>query len=200
METMLRRIILVLLLLVGNIIGISAQDAKSLAQKGWIVESGTKSVEEQLRQVVLATQDTTVIVAHGYNVADTYHEAYCKAYIKALHDAARQTHYVTWSSNQENLNSGNIDICGGSESTDLLLFIKQELSESESNNKWSACSEVNINGECCKVTPGSCIESSWHSIVKIESVQILKSIYRHNQNGKIEIELSLKIPRINTQF
>ena len=71
METMLRRIILVLLLHAGNIIGISAQDARSLATKGWIVEHGTKSMEEQLRQVVLATQDTTVIVAHGYYVVDT---------------------------------------------------------------------------------------------------------------------------------
>ena len=162
METMLRRIILALLLHAGNIIGISAQDARSLATKGWIVEPGTKSMEEQLRQVVLATQDTTVIVAHGYYVADTYHEAYCKAYIKALHDAARQTRCVTWLSNQENLNSGNIDICGGSESTELLLFIKQELSESESNNKWSACSEVKIDGECCKVTPESFLEKMTH--------------------------------------
>lgn len=79
---MLRRIILVLLLHAGNIIGISAQDAGSLATKGWIVEPGTKSMEEQLRQVVLATQDTTVIVAHGYYVADTHHEAYCKGLYK----------------------------------------------------------------------------------------------------------------------
>ncbi len=39
METMLRRVILVLLLHAGNIIGLNAQDARFLATKGWIVEN-----------------------------------------------------------------------------------------------------------------------------------------------------------------
>lgn len=195
---MLRSIMFVLLILTGNTIDASAQDAKSLAKK-WMVEPGTESIEDQLTQVLLSKQDSTVIVAHGYYVADTYHEAYCKAYLKALHNAAKQTYTyseIGWSSSQENLNSGNYDIFCGSESTYLQIFIKQELSKSDSYNKWSVGSDVQIDGKCSKDTPESHIESKWYSMVQIERIQIIKSMYRHTQNGKIEVELSLKIPRL----
>ena len=187
-----------LLLLTGNTIKANAQDAKFLANNGWIVEPGTKSIAEQLKQVTLAKQDSTVIVGEGYYVADTYHEAYYKAYLKALHDASKHINYWMQGDANKNPEINNIDSC--SESAELRMYIIQEYSESDSYNRWDSCSDAKIEGNSYNVTRDSCIESKWCGLVYIESTKIIKSIYRHNQNGKIEIELSLTMPNYDKFF
>ena len=213
MENMLRRILFVVLLLAGTTIEASAQNAKllnkQLAKQGWMVEPGTKSIAEQLKEVDLAEQDTTVIVARGHYEADTYHEAFCKAYVKALHDGAWNVEAKTVlcvenASNKEKSHSGASEVNKSSESTQFSISIKQEVSDSVSYNKdtffhdkWSTSSKVLVYGESRMLTPDNNCQSSTYANMKIEDIQIIQSMYRRNQDGKIEVALSLKIPRLS---
>lgn len=213
MENILRRILFVVLLLAGTTIEASAQNAKllnkQLAKQGWMVEPGTKSIAEQLKEVDLAEQDTTVIVARGHYEADTYHEAFCKAYVKALHDGAWNVEAKTVlcvenASNKEKSHSGASEVNKSSESTQFSISIKQEVSDSVSYNKdtffhdkWSTSSTVLVYGESRMLTPDNNYQSSTYANMKIEDIQIIQSMYRRNQDGKIEVALSLKIPRLS---
>lgn len=215
MENMLRRILFVVLLLAGTTIEASAQNAKllnkQLAKQGWMVEPGTKSIAEQLKEVDLAEQDTTVIVARGHYEADTYHEAFYKAYVKALHDGARNVKAaktvvcVEHASNKEKSHSGASEVNKSSESTEFSISIKQEVSDSVSYNKdtffhdkWSTSSKVLVYGESRMLTPYDTYQSRTYAHMKIEDIQIIQSMYRRNQDGKIEVALSLKIPRLSS--
>lgn len=210
---MLRSILFVVLLLAGTTIEASAQNAKllnkQLTKLGWMVEPGTKSIAEQLKDVDLAKQDTTVIVARGHYKADTYHEAFCKAYVKALHDGAWNVRLKTVIGVVDTINieksySGASEVHKSSETTDFLISIKQEVSDSVSYNKdkffhdkWSTSSQVSVYGESRMLTPVDNCKSITLAHMKLENIQIIHSMYRRNQDGKIEVALSLKIPRLS---
>lgn len=209
MKNILRCTILVLLLLAISAVEIKAQDAKilvregqRLAKEGWIVEPGAKSIDRQLKQVLLAMQDTTAIVAEGFDIAETYHEAYCKAYINALHDAARKQQVLI--SNQvindkliytdsTNLNPRINNKFTCTESMYFQLWIKHEISDFDN---WRVASIGKINGESRNVSSeGLIAESIWEVIAKIENIQIIQSLYRYTKDGKIEINLCIKAPK-----
>lgn len=195
MGNILRRIVFILLLLVGNAIDVNAQDAKSLSKEGWIVEPGTKPIVEQVNQVFKAKQDTTMIVAQGCYVSDTYNDAYCMAYLNALQDVAKQTHCMMLSRNVDNTSTKDTENFLLTEEYDISILVKHEMDTKDCADKWNIISMVKVDGYNLENKADNRIERQWNDIFNIENIKVIQSLYRLDKNGRIEVRLSLVVPR-----
>lgn len=189
-----RGMILILLLFASNAIDANAQDAESLMVEGWIVEPGTKPTVEQLKQVLLAKQDTTVIVAQGFYVANTYNEAYCRTYLNALQDAAKQTHYMMSSRNIDDKSTHDAENVLLSEKYDITILSEHEMDTNDCANRWNVISMVKVDGYNREYTADKRIERQWYDIFNLENIKVIQSLYRQDKKGRIEVLLSLVIP------
>ena len=184
-----------LIVFATNAIEANAQDAKSLMKEGWIVEPGTKPIVEQLKQVLLAKKDTTVVVAQGFYVANTYNEAYCRAYLNALQDAAKQAHYMMASRNIDDKSTNDAENVILSEKYDITILTEHEMDTNDSADRWNVISMVKVDGYSREYTADKRIERQWYDTFNLENIKVIQSLYRQDEKGRIEVQLTLVIPR-----
>lgn len=195
---------LALLVCTTNVI---AQSTKALGKEGWCVEPGTPSLDAQLTQVLMAKEDTTVYVAQGTYEADTYHEAYAKAYLCALSEAAASIgscSSVNSSGAIAATDETDASTFKTTEKYDVSVGVQRDIKND--NETWRAISRAQVYGESLwKVQHTSeegdiyraSTQSKWNASMALEQVVILQSMYRKNKNGKIEVFLCLAVPKPN---